>query len=248
MDCGKCGQANPAESTACSNCSQPLTAQAGSPAIAAGAPTPAGPARTDGKAIASLCLGLASWIFCLNFLTGIPAVLLGHRARANIKKSKGMLKGEGMALAGLILGYPSIFALLLLAMAIPEFRSSRLMALESGGVSGVRTINSAEVTYASTYPKVGFSPSLEVLAGSPPCDATAACLIDPLLASGSKGGYRLTYQASDTNGDQVLDTYFVSAVPVRPDDTGMRAFCSDESGVIRYSTSATCTRESPPLQ
>ena len=114
----------------------------------------------------------------------------------------------------------------------------------------MRTINTAEVTYASNYPKAGFSASLEALGGSSPCTAssTTACLIDQTLASGQKSGYRFSYEAQDTNGDQAMDTYVVQAVPVNPSQTGVRSFCSDESGVIRFSTSETCTRESPPLQ
>ena len=63
-----------------------------------------------------------------------------------------------------------------------------------------------------------------------------------------KSGYSFTYEAQDADGDQVLDTYFVQAVPITPGTTGMRSFCSDETGVIRFTTSEVCTRESPPLQ
>ena len=41
----------------------------------------------------------------LGFLTGIPAVICGHLGRARIRKAGGELRGKGMALAGLILGY-----------------------------------------------------------------------------------------------------------------------------------------------
>lgn len=243
MYCSKCGQENAAESTACSRCGQPLMAQPTPPAV------PTGAARTDGKAIASLVLGLLGLVICI---AGIPAIILGHISRSNIAKSNGQLKGEGMAMAGLVMGYLTVAALPILiiaAIAIPNLLRSRIAANESSAVGQVRTINTAEITYASTYPKAGFSASLEALGGSVPCNVTSttACLIDQVLASGQKSGYRFTYEASDTDGDQVLDTYFVQAVPIQPGTTGVRSFCSDESGVIRSTTSEPCTKESPPL-
>lgn len=249
MYCSKCGQENPAESTLCGKCGQPLTAPGTVPK-----PAPAGAARTDGKAVASLVLGLMSWILCLSIFTGIPAIILGHISQSNIKKSMGRLKGEGMALAGLIMGYLSVVGipviLIIAAIAIPNLLRARISANESSAVGSIRTINTAEVTYASTYPQAGFSASLEALGGSSPCTSTSttACLIEPVLAAGQKSGYRFTYEAQDTNGDQVMDTYVVQAVPVSPGQTGVRFFCSDESGIIRYSTAEPCTRESQPLQ
>lgn len=244
MYCSKCGQENAAESTACSQCGQSLMAQLTPPAA------PTGAARTDGKAIASLVLGLLGLVICI---AGIPAIILGHIARSNIANSKGQLKGGGMALAGLILGYLTVAALPILiiaAIAIPNLLRSRIAANEASAVGSIRTINTAEVTYASMYSKAGFSSSLEALGGATPCNAssTNACLIDQVLASGMKSGYSFTYEAQDTDGDHVMDTYTVQAVPIKPGNTGMRSFCSDESGVIRSTTSETCTKESAPLQ
>jgi type II secretory pathway pseudopilin PulG len=250
MYCGKCGQENPAERTTCSQCGQPLMMPTQPPA-AAGPAAPAGEAQTAGKAIASLVLGLLGLVICL---AGIPAIILGHMALSEIKKSAGRLKGDGMALAGLIMGYLSIIALpvilIIAAIAIPNLLRSRIAANESSAVGSIRTVNTAEVTYASTYPKAGFSTSLEALGGPTPCteSSTAACLIDSVLASGQKSGYRFTYEVQDANGDGTNDAYLVQALPVTPGTTGMRSFCSDETGVIRSTTSETCTRESPPLQ
>ncbi len=251
MYCVQCGQEKPAEGTTCSKCGQPLMAPA-HPAVAPASPAaPAGEAQTAGKAKASLVLGLFSLIFCV---AGIPAIILGHMALSEIKKSAGRLKGDGMALAGLIMGYFTTlaipFILIIAAIAIPNLLRSRIAANESSAVGGIRTINVAAVTYVTMYPKTGFASSLVALGGPTPCTAssTTACLIDPVMAAGWKSGYTFTYKAGDTDGDQVMDTYFVQAVPVTPGTTGFRSFCSDETGVIRFTTSETCTRESPPLQ
>src|SRR5215831_14119492 len=86
---------------------------------------------TDGHAIASLILGLSS-VLCFTIFAGIPAIILGHISYSRIRRSMGRLKGEGMALAGLIMGYLSIpWLLIVVAIAIPGFLRSKIIANES---------------------------------------------------------------------------------------------------------------------
>ncbi|MBU0677787.1 MAG: DUF4190 domain-containing protein [Verrucomicrobia bacterium] len=80
---------------------------------------------TPGIAIASLILGILGFV-CLGPLAAIPAIVCGHMAKSRIKKSSGALKGDGMALAGLILGYVQIGLMVILiplwaAVTIPAF-------------------------------------------------------------------------------------------------------------------------------
>jgi len=65
-------------------------------------PPPVPPTST--LAIVSLITGIVSW-FILPFIAAVAAVITGHMAKTEIKKSNGMLGGNGMATAGLILGY-----------------------------------------------------------------------------------------------------------------------------------------------
>ena len=84
-------------------------------------------ARTSAQAIWSMILGILSFL-CFGFFAGIPAVICGHLARSNIKKSQGALTGGGMALAGLILGYIGTIVTTLsviAAIAIPNFIAYR---------------------------------------------------------------------------------------------------------------------------
>lgn len=71
---------------------------------------PAGPSGlpNSGLAIASLVLGIVSFLCCMGALTAIPGVITGHMARGEIRRSGGRLGGDGMALTGLILGYVTI--------------------------------------------------------------------------------------------------------------------------------------------
>lgn len=61
--------------------------------------------RTSGTAVASLVFGILSWVV-LPFIGAILAVILGHSARGEIRRAPpGMIDGDGMAVAGLILGW-----------------------------------------------------------------------------------------------------------------------------------------------
>lgn len=66
--------------------------------------TPAYPTapQTNGMAIAALVCGCLGFVTCIS---GIAAIILGHIARKQIRESGGTQQGDGMALAGLILGY-----------------------------------------------------------------------------------------------------------------------------------------------
>ena len=58
-------------------------------------------------AIVSLVTGIIGWTI-IPFIGSIVAVITGHLAKKEIRDSGGTLGGDGMALAGLILGYTMI--------------------------------------------------------------------------------------------------------------------------------------------
>lgn len=63
--------------------------------------------RTSTTAILSLISGLLAW-FGVFGLGGILAVIFGHLAKNEIKKGAGLVSGDGLATAGLVLGYLNI--------------------------------------------------------------------------------------------------------------------------------------------
>ncbi len=63
--------------------------------------------RNSTTAIISLVSGILGWTL-LPFLGSIVAIITGHMAKSEIKRSAGTIGGNGMATAGLILGYVSI--------------------------------------------------------------------------------------------------------------------------------------------
>ena len=81
------------------------------PATRATAVTPA--AKTNGLALASLACGLAPFIF--GPPAAIPAIVLGHLARRQIKRTGE--QGAGLALAGLILGWATVILAIVVIVA-----------------------------------------------------------------------------------------------------------------------------------
>ena len=73
--------------------------------------------QTSVLAVVSLVFGILGWTL-LPFLGGIVAVICGHLARGEIRRTPDQLEGDGMAVAGLVLGYLSIAMAVLVVFAI----------------------------------------------------------------------------------------------------------------------------------
>ncbi len=65
------------------------------------------PRLTSNLAIASLSLGIASWVL-IPLLGAVAAIITGHMARKEIRASGGRMEGDGLALGGLITGYSNL--------------------------------------------------------------------------------------------------------------------------------------------
>jgi prepilin-type N-terminal cleavage/methylation domain-containing protein len=149
--------------------------------------------------------------------------------------------------------------LIIAAIAIPNLLRSRIAANQASAVGSLRTLNTAEVTYATTF-NTGFTSTLGDLgppsAGVLPT-ATAAGLIDSVLsgmgASGStatqssKSGYTFTYSNAGTDTSGRIDVYSITATPISVGTTGTNYYYTDMSGVIRQNSTTVAGSTDSPL-
>jgi len=74
-------------------------------------------AQDSTLAIASLVTGILGWTL-IPVLGAVAAIITGHLAKKEIRDSGNTMSGDGMALAGLILGYTMIGITLLILLII----------------------------------------------------------------------------------------------------------------------------------
>ena len=137
--------------------------------------------------------------------------------------------------------------LIIAAIAIPNLMKSKMAANQSSAVASLRTLNTSEVTYSSTYNQ-GFSLSLIQL-GPPSSGAAtsaAAGLVDSVLAGGSKSGYTFTYVAgAAVNGS--TPSYTINANPVTAGTSGQSYYFTDESNVVRQNATQQAAATDSPI-
>jgi type IV pilus assembly protein PilA len=240
--CPTCQKANEDAAAFCNGCGTNLSI------AVTNTPAPVGAQETSGMAVASLIFGLLFFFFP----AAVAAVILGHISNSQIRKSAGRLKGAGMSLAGMILGYVGIafipIILIIAAIAIPNLLRARMAANEAAAVHNLRNIATAAVNYQSAYNT--YPPGLSALGppvnGQAP-DADGAGLIDGMLMRGSESGYEFIYQPVSSHGDKVFDGFDLTANPINPGTTGNRHFHVDETLVITVERDKPAGRDSPPL-
>ena len=151
--------------------------------------------------------------------------------------------------------------LIIAAIAIPNLLRSRIAANQASAVGSLRTLITAEVTYATTY-NTGYSSTLGAL-GPPAAGATPsptyAGLVDEVLAGigsaggnatapnqSSKSGYTFIYTPATADSTGRINTYTIQANPISVGTTGTNFYYTDQTGVIRQnSTAAAGTTDSP---
>jgi hypothetical protein len=124
----------------------------------------------------------------------------------------------------------------------------------AAAIASMRNLITAQIAYAASYPAVGFTCTLANLGSEGIRPGTRkqqpnelhAMLIEDALATGQKSNYRFTLSAC---GAAPATQFILTAVP-ETTLSGQRAYCSDESGVIRYSNDGkaeTCVATGKPF-
>jgi type IV pilus assembly protein PilA len=157
------------------------------------------------------------------------------------KNSKGFSLIELLIVVAIIL--------IIAAIAIPNFLRSRIAANQASAVASCRTLDTAEISYASTF-NTGYTANITYLSPPTPVGAnptsTAAGLIDSVLATGSKSGYSFIYSPGPSDSTGRINTYAVTAVPITS-NTGTNYYFTDQSGVIRMNSTTTAGSTDSPL-
>jgi prepilin-type N-terminal cleavage/methylation domain-containing protein len=128
--------------------------------------------------------------------------------------------------------------LIIAAIAIPNLLRSKIAANQASCVGSLRTINTAEITYASTY-NSGYSQTLSYLGPSSgnPVSTAAGLIPSDLALVGIHSGYGFQYSSATTDASGRINGYTVLGTPVSS-ATGTNYYFTDQSGVIRQNTTS----------
>jgi type IV pilus assembly protein PilA len=172
-------------------------------------------------------------------------------------------KQKGFSLIELLIVVAII--LIIAAIAIPNLLRSRMAANEASAVGSIRTINTAAISFNSSYGD-GFPSTLTEIGttGTAAVSCQNAEYIDSVLTLGQKSGYTFAMGPGVTVVTTVptgcvagyVDGYTITGVPSQPGTSGQRSFCSDATGVIRFDPTGTapavagglCPAAMTPLQ
>jgi type IV pilus assembly protein PilA len=141
-------------------------------------------------------------------------------------------KQKGFSLIELLIVVAII--LIIAAIAIPNLLRARIAANQASAVSSLRTMNTACITYNTSfnaYPS-SLTNLAPVTSGTTPT-STSADLLDATLTTSpfQKSGYKfaLTVPAAGT--------YAINADPITANQTGVAAYYTDQTGVIHVNPS-----------
>lgn len=150
---------------------------------------------------------------------------------------KAKLAHAGFSLIELLIVVAII--LIIAAIAIPNFLRAKISANESSAVSSIHAINTAEISYSTANPTIGFSADLPTLGPA------GAGLLDSQLVTGAKSGYIFTYVPGP---GPTVSSYTLNVDPQTRGVTGQRSFFSTEFSVTHTNTSAAASAADPVLQ
>jgi competence protein ComGC len=109
--------------------------------------------RNNKLAVSSLVLGILSLVLCgIGVLFAIPGLICGFTGMSRVKKSGGLEKGHGLALAGTVMSGTALVMFpiiaLLAAIAVPNFVKARTMAQKNACIANLRQIDAAKANWA----------------------------------------------------------------------------------------------------
>ena len=156
-----------------------------------------------------------------------------------------MRKQKGFSLIELLIVVTII--LIIAAIAIPNLMRARMAANDSSAAASERSIVTGEIGFFAAYPTVGYTVLLS-LGGAAPCTPAPAtgCLIDNNLAQdgtpvgSGKSGYLFAATPVTGTGSPLPNEFYTTGTPISA-QTGTKAYCAFDDGVVRTQAPGTIT-------
>lgn len=145
-------------------------------------------------------------------------------------KAKSKIGESGFSVVELLVVVAVI--MIIVAIALPRMSQARAKAKEAAAISSMKTVQTAQVMYANSFPDQGFAKKLAFLGnndGACTMASSSACMIDSVLASGVKGGYTFDLKG---DGSTPESSYSLMVSPQGAGGAGQCSFVMDQSGTI----------------
>lgn len=126
------------------------------------------------------------------------------------------------------------------AIAIPNLLRSRMSANEASAAGGIRTISTGETSYQAAGIEIDATTGTGQYGDIDELGSGNTPFIDSALSSGAKSGYIFEVTEQD---DAAAPTFSATATPAS-DNSGIKQYFVDTSGVIRFTGDGTAVDES----
>jgi hypothetical protein len=150
----------------------------------------------------------------------------------NVKGQRPGPKGRWQKVLIPVLVIVSILCVAAYFIPVLDGPNSRIVAREATAVGNLRKLTGIQRRFSAAHPEEGFTCQMSLLKSTTPSagdyDPERFLLLDQYV------GYRIKLDGCDPDPKGLVTHYRATAVPVEPGKTGVRAFCTDQSGALWY--------------